>query len=239
MNNHEPCSSCTNDLCIRKVPLFATLNREAMHALTAQMTHKTFRKGEILVHEGEPPLGFTVIRDGSAKAYRTTFDGREQILYIFPENDYFGARFLFTEEKVPYSVEALEETNVCILSKEQFAKLLLEHSGVALQIIEAMANRMSRLELVLQSMGGRNAELRIASLLLEFKDTYGKQNGAFLEITLPLSREGLANYLGLARETLSRKLTQLEEEGIIESVGPKTIRVLDLARLQDLSVLVD
>jgi len=235
----EPCDGCSNDQCIRNVPLFATLNREAMHALTAQMTHKTFKKGETIVHEGERPLGFTVIREGSAKAYRTTFDGREQILYIFPANDYFGARFLFTEEKVPYSVEALQETKVCILSKEQFSALLLEHSMVALQIIEAMANRMSRLELVLQSMGGRNAELRIASLLLEFKDTYGKKNGEFLEITLPLSREGLANYLGLARETLSRKMAQLEEDRIIESMGAKTIRILDLARLSDLSVMVD
>lgn len=239
MDSLEPCDGCSNDQCIRNVPLFATLNREAMHALTAQMTHKTFKKGETIVHEGERPLGFTVIREGSAKAYRTTFDGREQILYIFPANDYFGARFLFTEEKVPYSVEALQETKVCILSKEQFSALLLEHSMVALQIIEAMANRMSRLELVLQSMGGRNAELRIASLLLEFKDTYGKKNGEFLEITLPLSREGLANYLGLARETLSRKMAQLEEDRIIESMGAKTIRILDLARLSDLSVMVD
>ena len=239
MDSLEPCDGCSNDQCIRNVPLFATLDRQAMHALTAQMAHKTFKKGETIVHEGERPLGFTVIREGSAKAFRTTFDGREQILYIFPANDYFGARFLFTEEKVPYSVEALEETKVCILSKEQFSALLLEHSGVALQIIEAMANRMSRLELVMQGMGSRNAELRIASLLLEFKDTYGKKSGEYLEITLPLSREGLANYLGLARETLSRKMAQLEDDGIIESVGPKTIRVVDLARLQDLSVIVD
>lgn len=239
MDSFGPCDGCNNDLCIRNVPLFATLEREAMHALTDQMTHKTFKKGEILVHEGDRPLGFTVIREGSAKAYRTTFDGREQILYIFPENDYFGARFLFTEEKVPYSVEALEETKVCILSKDQFSSLLLQHSGVALQIIEAMANRMSRLELVMQSMGGRNAELRIASILLEFKEAYGKMHGGYLEIALPLSREGLANYLGLARETLSRKMAQLEEDGIIESVGSKTIRILDLARLQDLSVTVD
>ncbi len=239
MDSFEPCLGCTNDHCVRNVPLFAALDIEAIHALTAQMAHKTYKKGEILVHEGDRPLGFTVIREGSAKAYRNSADGREQILYIFPENDYFGARFLFTEEKVPYSVEALEDTKVCILSKDQFSSLLVAHSSVALQIIEAMANRMSRLELVLQSMGGRNAELRIASLLLEFTNTYGKKSGEFFEITLPLSREGLANYLGLARETLSRKLAQLEEEGIIESVGSKTIRILDLARLQDLSVLSD
>jgi CRP/FNR family transcriptional regulator len=102
-----------------------------------------------------------------------------------------------------------------------------------------MANRMSRLESAMQSMGGRNADMRIASLLLEFKESYGHYHGNFLEITLPLSREGLANYLGIARETLSRKLTQFEEEGIILAVGNRVIRILDTARLTELSYLVD
>ncbi len=115
------CSACGNDQCIRSVPLFASLDPEFLHVLTDEMEHKVFSKGELIVREGEPGQWFTVIREGSAKAYRNTADGREQILYIFPENDYFGARFLFTGDKVPYSVEALEETRVCQLSKSQFS----------------------------------------------------------------------------------------------------------------------
>ncbi|MGH0052389.1 MAG: Crp/Fnr family transcriptional regulator [Sphaerochaetaceae bacterium] len=233
------CNDCSNDLCLRNVPLFSSLHREAIHTLTSEMEHRRYKKGEVIVHEGEKASAFTVIREGSAKAYRITPDGREQILYIFPVNDYFGARFLFTEEQVPYTVEALEPTTVCILSKTNFANLLAEHSQVAIEIIEAMANRMSRLESAMQSMGGRNADMRIASFLLEFRESYGRFNGPFLEISLPLSREGLANYLGIARETLSRKLTQFEEEGIIESVGNRVIRVLDIDRLSNLSFLVD
>ena len=121
----ETCRNCkNNDQCIRNVPLFASLNRETVHALTAKMGHKRYQKGEIIVHEGDRAEGFTVIQKGSAKAYRMNADGREQILYIFPVNDYFGARFLLTEEEVPYTVEALEESDVCILSTEQFRTLL-------------------------------------------------------------------------------------------------------------------
>lgn len=239
MDRESRCPDCNNDHCIRNVPLFASLTPDAIHTLTARMEHKSFHKGEILVREGDKASCFTVLRSGSAKAYRTTSDGRAQILYIFPANDYYGARFLLTEERVPYTVEALEETAVCILKKEHFTLMLEKHPTVALQIIEAMANRMSRLELAMQSMGGRNADLRIASLLLEFKDSYGQLNDGHVDITLPLSREGLANYLGLARETLSRKLAQFEEEGLIELVGSKIVRLLDMKRLYDLSVMVD
>jgi len=229
--------ACLNDLCLSKVPLFASVDHESLATITAKMQHKTFRKGETIVREGEHPLGFTVIQNGSAKAYRITSDGREQILYIFPTHDYFGARFLFTEDAVPYSVEALEETHVCILSKGQLMQLLSDHPAVSLELIEAMAHRMRRLELIVQSMGGRNAEMRIASMLLEFIDTYGKKTSRGTEVVLPLSREGLANYLGMARETLSRKLTQLEEDGIISFIDSRHMIVNDTSLLTELSVL--
>jgi len=238
MESAEPCKDCTNDQCIRNVPLFASLNIEAAHALTAQMEHKRYQKGEILVREGDRADGFTVIRSGSAKAYRLSADGREQILYIFPVNDYYGARFLLTEEEVPYTVEALEECEVCILSKEHFRTLLFTQPEVAIEIIEAMANRMRVLESAMQSMGGRNADLRIASLLLEFRRPYGREVDGYTEIYLPLSREGLANYLGLARETLSRKLNDLEEEGIITLIGSRIVRLDDLERLLALASIV-
>ncbi|MCK9548357.1 MAG: Crp/Fnr family transcriptional regulator [Sphaerochaeta sp.] len=238
MESAEPCKDCTNDQCIRNVPLFASLNIEAVHALTAQMEHKRYQKGEILVREGDRADGFTVIRSGSAKAYRLSADGREQILYIFPVNDYYGARFLLTEEEVPYTVEALEECEVCILSKEHFRTLLFTQPEVAIEIIEAMANRMRVLESAMQSMGGRNADLRIASLLLEFRRPYGREVDGYTEIYLPLSREGLANYLGLARETLSRKLNDLEEEGIITLIGSRVVRLDDLERLLALASIV-
>ncbi len=231
--------ACLQDLCLSKVPLFASLDHDSLVTITSQMQHKSYKKGETIIREGSLSMGFTVIQQGSAKAYRITGDGREQILYIFPTHDYFGARFLFTEEAVPYSVEALEDSHVCILSKKLLMRLLAEHPPVAIELIEAMANRMRRLELVIQSMGGRNAEMRIASLLLEFIDTYGRKTGRGIEVTLPLSREGIANYLGIARETLSRKLTQMEEEGIISFLDNRLMVVENPEALRGLSALAE
>lgn len=231
--------ACLQDLCLSKVPLFASLDHDSLVTITSQMQHKSYKKGETIIREGSLSMGFTVIQQGSAKAYRITGDGREQILYIFPTYDYFGARFLFTEEAVPYSVEALEDSHVCILSKKLLMRLLAKHPPVAMELIEAMANRMRRLELVIQSMGGRNAEMRIASLLLEFIDTYGRKTGRGIEVTLPLSREGIANYLGIARETLSRKLTQMEEEGIISFLDNRLMVVENPEALRGLSALAE
>ncbi len=235
MKENQFTCSCSSERCLHKVPLFASLNESSLASITENMSHRVYQKGEILVLEGQQPLGFTVIQKGSAKAYRTTLDAKEQILYIFPTHDYFGARFLFTEDAVPYCVEALEETHVCILSKQQLKNILIEHPKVAIELIEAMAKRMKRLELLMQQSGKKKAEGRIASILLEFTETYATDEEGKTIVTLPLSQEGIANYVGVARETLSRKLSQLEEEKIIAFDSLHRMIVLDSEKLAQLS----
>ena len=227
--------NCKSEYCLKKVPLFASVDDDSLKEITHQMEHRVYQKNEILVLEGDQPLGFTVIQSGSAKAYRISGDAKEQILYIFPEKDYFGARFLFTEDEVPYSVVALEETHVCILSKKQLKNILIDHPKVAIILIEAMAMRMKRLELLMQLSGKKKAEARIASILLEFIDTYGTEKNGKTHMTLPLSQEGVANYVGVARETLSRKLSLLEEHHIISFEDAHHMVILDKQRLLDIS----
>ena len=228
--------NCEDEYCLHKVPLFASVDYDSLKGITAKMEHRVYRKGEILVLEGDQPLGFTVIQQGSAKAYRITSDAKEQILYIFPTKDYFGARFLFTEDTVPYSVVALEETHVCILSKKQLKNILTQHPKVAILLIEAMAMRMKRLELLMQQTGKKKAEARIAVILLEFIDTYGVEKNGKTLVNLPLSQEGIANYVGVARETLSRKLSSLEEQKIIAFEDAHHMIILDKQRLISLSI---
>ncbi len=235
MENHKLACNCKEASCLKKVPLFSSIDTDSLQEITSHMEHRIYQKNEMIVLEGDQPLGFTVIQKGSAKAYRITSDAKEQILYVFPEKDYFGARFLFTEDEVPYSVVALEETHVCILSKKQLKDVLSNHPKVAIVLIEAMAMRMKRLELLMQQTGKKKAEARIAAILLEFIDTYGVEKDGKAYITLPLSQEGVANYVGVARETLSRKLSLFEEHNIISFDDAPEMIILNKQRLIDLS----
>lgn len=219
--------------CIHNIPLFSSLGHDAIMSLTAVMTHRKWKKGDIILREGAQATGFTIIREGIAKAFKTTAEGREQILYIFPKNDYFGARFLFTDGIAPYTVMALEDTVTCALDTKNFRSLLAAQPEVSLQVINALAGRMRRLELILLNVGGRNSAIRIASMLLELSESYGVRTPNGVELELPLSREGWANHLGLARETLSRKMTQLEEMGIIVQYPGKKLLIKDMGSLRE------
>lgn len=237
MKETTHCKQCLNKLCIHKVPIFAPLNYDDLIKISKGIKHRELKKGEVLFHIGDKVDSIIIMNEGSVKAYKYTPEGREQILYVFSDGDFLGEQYLLNEQSAGYTVEALEKVKVCMLSKSQFRQLLALHSDISVKIIEELGIRMSRLENTMQSMGIRSVDARICSLLVDFSSKYGEQTSDGILIRLPLSREGMANYLGIARETVSRKLMQMENEGLIKSVGNKLLLILNEEILKEASDL--
>lgn len=221
------CVRCFHKLCMHKVPIFSSLAQEDLEKIAVLIRHVEYKKGEYIFSERDKVDSIIIINEGSAKAFKVTPEGREQILYIFSEGDFLGEQYLLSNHTAAYTVEALESVKLCMLTKAQFQKLLHDYPDIAVKIIEELGARMSRLENAMQSMGVRSVDTRIASLILDFSIKYGSVVPEGIMIRLPLSREGMANYIGIARETVSRKLSQMETEGIIRSVSNKIILVVD------------
>lgn len=230
------CDDCLRELCMHKVPLFATLSYDELKTMADHMVCCTYEKGEHLLSQGDMPQSFTVILDGSAKVSMVSADGREKILSILSENDYFGELHLFGSRQSTYSVVALQHVKVWSFSRKHFQKLLTAYPKMAVKLVEELGNRVIQLENVLHSSMNGRADARIAALLLEFSQKYTVPGPDGPEIELPLSREGMSNYLGIARETMSRKLTQMEEKGLIASYGNKRMRLLQPDMLSQIAM---
>lgn len=228
-------SHCSHRLCVQKVPIFSHLHTETLVRLSEKIGHLEFHKGALLFEEGSRPASLFILNEGSVKAFKYTPDGREQILYVFTEGDFFGEQFLLGNRKAAYSVAALAPVKICTLSKDNLNEELRLNPDIAIRIIEELEERLAGLEDVVQGLGVRSVDARIGSLLLSFCDKYGVNTPEGISIRLPLSREGMANYLGIARETVSRKLGQLEHDGILCSVGTRSILIKDRATLEQLS----
>lgn len=230
------CCSCGHDQpCVSKVPIFSSLGPEELMQVASMITHREYRKGETIFEQGDAPDSLIIVNQGSAKAFRYTPGGQEQILYIFDEGSFFGEQYLFSSQIATYHVQALEPLKVCMLSKADFDQLLYRYPDIAVKVIQELGKRMARLENALQSIGVRNLDARIGGLLLDFAEKYGSQTPEGTLVKLPLNREGMANYLGIARETFSRKMGQLESQGLIRSVDNKSILLTDLEALRELA----
>ncbi len=226
MNCNLNCDACLRELCMHKVPLFASLSYEELKGMADHMVCCTWEKGERLLSQGDVPQSFTVILEGRAKVCTVSADGRENILSILSKNDYFGELHLFGSKPAAYSVVALQHVKAWSFSRQQFQKLLTAFPQMAARLVEELGNRVIQLEKILNSSMNSRVGARIAALLLEFSRKYTVLSPNGPEIALPLSREGMANYLGIARETMSRKLRQMEEDGLLITYGNKRMRLL-------------
>ncbi len=227
------CDRCNHQVCARRVPIFSLLNSEEINKIVNLIIHKEYIKGELIVMEGERLENLVIINQGQTKAFKNSQEGKEQILYIFSEGDFFGESSLLREQEAAFYVEALEDTKICMIQKKEFRMLIKEYPEIGLKIIDELSNRIDRLEHTIQNMGSKNVDIRIYAVLIEFANKYGKEYKEGVEFDLPLSREGIANYIGLTRETVSRKLNLLQEEGIIEMIGNKKIVIKDKQALED------
>ncbi len=226
------CEKCAHEMCTRRVPIFAALDRDELNRVADLIIRREYAKAELITMEGDHLDSLVIINQGQVKAFKDTNEGKEQILYIFSAGDFFGEKNILQQQKAAYHIEALERTNVCMINKKDFQLLLREYPDIGLKIIDELSNRIDKLENAIHTMGTKNVEVRVNSVLLEFAKKYGKDHIKGVEIELPLSREGIANYIGLTRETVSRKMNLLQEEGIIEMLGNKRIILLDKQALE-------
>lgn len=229
--HNKDCLKCQHKLCAGRVPIFSTLGEEELNRISELIVRKQYARGELILVEGADFDSLIIINTGKTKAFRNTAEGKEQILYIFSEGDFFGEKNLLGKQTATYNVEALLETHVCMIRKSDFRQLLRMNPEIGLKVMEELTGRMDRLESSIEYMGTKNVEARVGAVLLEFAQKYGINHQRGIAVDLPLSQEGIANYIGVARETVSRKLNHLQDEGIIEMVGNKKVIILDRASL--------
>lgn len=221
------CDRCKDQLCANKVPIFSTLADSELREIIKMTGHKEFSKGESIFTDGDVASTLYIINQGKIKLTKITRDGNQQILHILSEGDFFGELNLLKDGNYTFDAEAITKTKLCTLSKEHMKNIILKRPEIALKVLEVVGERLSNLEGLAQHLATNDVESRIAYLLQEFKEKHGKPTKDGILIELPLNREEISNYTGVARETISRKLQKMQSDGVIALIGTKKILVID------------
>ncbi|MBU5592271.1 Crp/Fnr family transcriptional regulator [Clostridium sp. MSJ-4] len=231
--NQCSCERCSNNLCAKKVPIFSFLSDEELKKIISMTGHLQFKKGEALCYEGEKSDTLFIINEGKVKLSKITKEGKEQIVHILTSGDFFGELNLFNdEEEYNFSAYAISNVKICTLSKENMDDILMRNPKISLKILKEVTKKLAETENLAQNLATNDADVRIAYMILEFGERYGIKQREEIEIRLPINREEMANYTGLTRETISRKLSKFEELDIIELKGNKIIIIKNEATLR-------
>ena len=235
MNNHcsNCCNNCRGELCASKVPIFENLNNEELLEIVNTINHKEYIKGDIIFTEGNEAKTLYFINEGKIKLYKYTKDGKEQILHVLSEGDFFGELDLIKPSKYGFNARAIVDSKICTLSKDEMKDIMMRNPEIGIKVLETVGERLSKVENLVQNLATNDVDSRMAYLLIDLMEKYGKAEEKNISIKLPLSREEMANYIGVTRETISRKLKKFEDEKLIKIIGVKNIIILDEEGLKD------
>ena len=212
--------------CPKKVPIFQSLSNEEILKVAKMTNHIQFQKGQMLIQDGEKSDTLYIINKGKVKLSKYTTDGKEQILYIMTAGDFFGELNLFNEDEVSnFTAFAIESTEICQLTKRNLNQIMLENPEISIKLLTSLTKRLAHTENLAQNLATKDPEIRIIHMILEFCQRFGTKVNNGILIALPITREEIASYVGVTRETISRKFSKFEELGLITISGNKQIIV--------------
>lgn len=212
-------------LCVSKVPIFSSLNHKRLKEINKVVRQRVYSKNEIIFMEGEPAQNIHIINKGRVKVFNTSADGKEYIIRLLKEGDFFGELILFKEEPISYSARALTEVSVCLINKNDLETLINDNPKISNELLTALSSRLKQVEEKAHSLALDDARIKTIKLLNNLSEENGQNTKKWTMIELPLTRDGLASLMGMTQETLSRKLSELEDEKKIELIGHKKILI--------------
>jgi len=203
-------------LLLKTIPLFSELKDHELQKVAELCVLKKFRRDNLIIFEDDLGNNLFLIKSGRVKISRISEDGREVILAILNEGDFFGELSLIDGMTRSANVIALGDVEVLILRRGDFLDLLSKYPTIAVSLVKELAARIRKSDSQIQSLSLMSAEGRVITTLIRLAEDIGTiQKGEVRITNLPCQRD-LANIAGTSRETISRFIKKFERQGLLK-----------------------
>ena len=220
--NHQ---SCTN--CVYRSWAFNKLTDEQLKLIDYHKKEFAYKKGEVILQEGDEITSFLYLRKGLVKLLSTEKNTREHIISIAKPMDFIGLLSIFSNQIHLYTITAIEESVVCFVDLDVIKRLIRENGDFALDFLEKISKVSDDVISTRMKINTKQLRGRIAYILL-FLANHIYENNAF---ELPVSRKEIAQLIDMSTENVIRILSEFRKDDILTIEG-KHITILDPERLQ-------
>ncbi len=214
------------------VPIFADLPTDTILKIEKIGVKKDYKKDEPILLEEDSGNALFVILNGKVKVSRSSNDGREVILTILGESDFFGEMAILDGLARSANVIAIEESKVFLIQRNDFLQLLNNHPEISIILLQELTSRLRNADMKIKALSLKDAEGKVATVLLQISEYSGKIKNGVVEIDkLPIQQD-LANMAGTSRETISRTLHSFAKRGFVELDGNK-LRIVNFEEFKE------
>jgi len=208
---------------LKKVTLFNSLKEKELEKIANLSSLHKYKKDNIILMEAETGNSLFIINKGSVKISRVSDEGKEVILTILKEGDFFGEMSLLNGKTRSANVTAIEDSELLMLRREDFFNLLHSHPELSITLLKELAKRIRVSDTQIKSLSLLDAVGRVASAVMQLVETGGTiEKGKMILDKLP-SQQDVANMAGTSRETVSRAFNLFIKEGYIVKKGNKIV----------------
>jgi len=208
---------------LKRSLIFSRLTANELAELSALAIERHFQPNEFIFWEGDAPDFFYIIIEGRIKVLKYASSGKEFIIAFFGPGEMFGEVAVFENKPYPASTQAVADTKILGIQRNDFLSFLANRPQIALSIINILGGRLRDAQNRLKDLAGERVEQRLARILLMLSSKLGP--------TLAFTRQELADMAGTTTETAIRVTSQLKERGILLSVRGR-ITILDMDKLR-------
>jgi CRP/FNR family transcriptional regulator len=172
-----------------------------------------------------------VIESGNVRIFKSSAGGREQVLSIDGPGSSIAELPVFDGGNYPASAQAVNDCTLLFFSKKDFQTLCLQHPEVALKVLRVVGARLRRLVGIIEELSFTTVRQRLVAMLVRLAKSSGQKESGSIMITLPANNNELAAQIGTVRELVSRNLSRLQSENLIQMDG-RAITIADLQKLE-------
>jgi CRP-like cAMP-binding protein len=224
---------CSTELrleILRQVPFFNGLGEAEVAKINPLFKEQGFSTGETVYFAGDSAGRMYIVADGKVKLMHHTSAGKDVMLDILKQGDFFGSLAIEGGER--YAETAIAQTDCCVLGidSESFRRVVQAYPPVSLKVIDIMAERLQSAQEMIRLLSAYSVEQRLAHILLILGDKLGEEHEKGVLIQMPLSRNDLGEMVGTTTETASRVMSDFQEHGLIQS-GRRWVAIVDRDRL--------
>lgn len=228
----QPSSLECGDCPIRHNAVCARCDTDELDELERIKYYRSFEAGQTIVWSGDEMDFVASVVSGIATLSQTMEDGRTQMVGLLLPSDFVGRPGRGT---APYDVVAVSDMLMCCFRRKPFEQMMSSTPHVAQRLLEMTLDELDAAREWMLVLGRKTAREKIASLLMIIARRDASLNLKEAEggmvFDLPLTREAMADYLGLTLETVSRQISALRKDGVIELQGKRHVTVPDFDRL--------
>jgi CRP-like cAMP-binding protein len=193
--------------------IFFDLPKADQDMMAEMMDMYNIKKKGFVYYEGDTSDTLYILKEGRIKITRLAEDGREMTMDIIEPGDIFGEMTLAGEIERETNAEALEDSFICTIKREEFESFLKMRPDLTLTITKWIGTRLRKIENRLEGVIFQDVRARLASLLKDLAEKYGKDVDEGRKITIKLSHQELANLIGATRETVTLELNNMKKRG--------------------------